>query len=240
MELYSSDNILTALNGCQIPGSSVTITIKKAGTGEVQDVELVRMMTAEIADKRRMFDLFTRMECRAKQQKDDATLKEVEEVLSIFTDMMEQEQEKDARYEASMQAMQGDCNSWLEELSLILEKLDRESELHTRKADEDRELLITPTRSVPESATLTKCDDLRAEMKLEELISFCEAVCADLRQNISANVTATPSTKFSSRRKISKTTVGTPLTVPDLNSTDLLTMPFRMCADWCDASRCDH
>jgi hypothetical protein len=239
MELYSSDNILTALNGCQIPGSSVTITIKKAGTGEVKDVELVRMMTAEIADKRRMFDLFTRMECRAKQQKDDATLKEVEEVLSIFTVMMEQEQEKDARYEASMKAMQGDCSSWLEELSLILEKLDRESELHTRKADADRELLITP-RSVPESATLTKCEDLRAEMKLAELISFCEAVCADLRHNISANVTATPSTKYSSRRKISKTTVGTPLTLLDLNPTDLLTMSFRLRADWCDAPRCDN
>ena len=206
MELLSSENIQTALEGCQIPGTTVTITIKKAGSGGVVDVELVRMLTAEIADKRRMFDLFTRMECRAKQHKDDATLKDVEEVLSIWTGMMEEEQEKDARYEACMQAMQGDCSVWLEELSSILERLDRESEVRNRQANGDRELLNTP-RSVPESAKLARSEDLREDMKLAELISFCETLCADLTQNISANVTATPSTKFSSRRKISRTTV---------------------------------
>jgi len=206
MELLSSENIQTALEGCQIPGTTVTITIKKAGSGGVVDVELVRMLTAEIADKRRMFDLFTRMECRAKQHKDDATLKDVEEVLSIWTGMMEEEQEKDARYEACMQAMQADCSTWLEELSSILERLDQESEMQSRKAEVDRELLSTP-RSVPESALLARSEDLRADMKLAELISFCENLCAELTQSISANVTATPSTKFSSRRKISKTTV---------------------------------
>jgi hypothetical protein len=77
----NDDNILPFLLGSDIPGSQVIITVQRrkegtmgnigselygyhnlfAGSDKV-DVVLTRISTAEIADRRRMFDLFTFLE----------------------------------------------------------------------------------------------------------------------------------------------------------------------------------
>lgn len=84
----SEENILTALRGSDIPGSKVTLTVNRI-KGEVInsrrygnymsaspspdisadeedleeiDINITRIATAEIADRRRMFDLFTFLE----------------------------------------------------------------------------------------------------------------------------------------------------------------------------------
>jgi hypothetical protein len=74
----TSETVLGALRGCDIPGSKVTITIQRqnpvsempglaiqnnrlkmhAGDENV-DVEVTRMATADIADHQRIFELFT-------------------------------------------------------------------------------------------------------------------------------------------------------------------------------------
>jgi C-terminal processing protease CtpA/Prc len=73
----SSDDIVDALRGPDIPGTKVLLTIQRhissmdlsrdpdddelliSGTVTEMTVELTRMATAEIADRRRLFDLFT-------------------------------------------------------------------------------------------------------------------------------------------------------------------------------------
>ncbi len=72
----TSDSVLEALRGCDIPGSKVTITIQRQNPSPEDpglaiqnnrlkmhdgyvDVEVTRMATADIADHQRIFELFT-------------------------------------------------------------------------------------------------------------------------------------------------------------------------------------
>lgn len=56
--------IFAALKGNNVPGSEVTLRIEKR-TGKIEDVALTRVLTASVADKRKLFDLFTGMADRA-------------------------------------------------------------------------------------------------------------------------------------------------------------------------------
>jgi hypothetical protein len=86
-EHVTGDNVSEKLRGCDIPGTEVLVTVERCGNPSPIsvksrsdfdqldtrkfDVPILRMATAEIADRRRMFDLFTIMEvlCRAYQIK---------------------------------------------------------------------------------------------------------------------------------------------------------------------------
>ena len=46
-----------ALQGADIPGTEVILTVRKQGWGEVKDVKLVRMATEMIADRRMLFQV---------------------------------------------------------------------------------------------------------------------------------------------------------------------------------------
>lgn len=62
----TSDNLSQLLVGCDVAGSAVTITVKKGGkTGAKKSVTLLRMPSEAIADRRRLFELFTAMKARA-------------------------------------------------------------------------------------------------------------------------------------------------------------------------------
>ena len=63
----NSENLHEALLGADVPGTQFVIKVKKAGSGgmwgseagTVKSVILTRMATEVIADRRRMFELFT-------------------------------------------------------------------------------------------------------------------------------------------------------------------------------------
>ena len=61
------------LLGDDEPGSSVLLTVKKASTNQLNTVVLVRMPTADIADKRRLFELFTALKAKSKTALLDST-----------------------------------------------------------------------------------------------------------------------------------------------------------------------
>ena len=61
------------LLGDDVPGSSVLLTVKKASTNQLNTVVLVRMPTADIADKRRLFELFTALKAKSKTALLDST-----------------------------------------------------------------------------------------------------------------------------------------------------------------------
>ena len=159
------------------------------------------MLTEIVADKRRMFDLFSKIESRAKQRKDAATLQECEQVLSLWTEMLLEEQEKDELYEATIQGMQGDCNEWLDELLSILEKMDQYSAQHNHAQQSEREMLpLASPRTLLDQPRTASNKDLGTNMQLADLINFCEGISAELSQNIAANIAATPSGKVRSNR----------------------------------------
>jgi C-terminal processing protease CtpA/Prc len=56
------ESLHDALVGSDVPGSTVTLRVKKAGSGDMKDVEVVRVESRELADKRRLFELFTDIE----------------------------------------------------------------------------------------------------------------------------------------------------------------------------------
>ena len=51
------EDLQSALSGCDIPGSSVVLTVQKT-SGRIMDVVLKRMAISVIADRCKMFELF--------------------------------------------------------------------------------------------------------------------------------------------------------------------------------------
>ena len=60
----TSDNLHEMLLGSDVPGTHFTMTVKKLNGGSMKEVQLSRMATEVIADRRRMFELFTKMKVR--------------------------------------------------------------------------------------------------------------------------------------------------------------------------------
>ena len=56
------DDIPAAIIGDDLPGSIVILTVKKVGSGDIIDVEVVRVESQELTDKRSLFELFTDIE----------------------------------------------------------------------------------------------------------------------------------------------------------------------------------
>jgi hypothetical protein len=161
-----------------------------------------RQRTAEVADKRKMFDLITSIENRAKKNSDSETLQDAEQALALWTCMLAAEQDKEDRYEACVQEMQVECDEYLEELVSVLDKMDHAPPLVQH---------VMPA-IVPATPVLAKSQDftLKDGMELRELIGFCESVAAELRQGVSQDVStfhSSPSGRVGSRTKHSKTTV---------------------------------
>ena len=67
----TDENIHGLLVGEDKPGSTVMIAVQKARTGQVHMVKLERIASAEIADRRRLFELFTALKTSSHNVKGD-------------------------------------------------------------------------------------------------------------------------------------------------------------------------
>lgn len=78
-----------ALIGCDLPGSTVTLRVRKAGTREIVDVEIVRVESRELADKRRLMELFTAIENHIDEPVQDRLVgvKMVDNAIELWTKM---------------------------------------------------------------------------------------------------------------------------------------------------------
>lgn len=118
------DAIFDALKGNNTPGSEVTLMVKKADTALIEEVVLYRMLTTEIADKRKMFDIWTKIGDSSRKSRDEKLVKLAQEGLELWTQMELEEIMHDERSQANLDAMQRDCNAWLTELFALLGSLD--------------------------------------------------------------------------------------------------------------------
>jgi predicted nucleic acid-binding Zn-ribbon protein len=103
----AKDDIILSIDGKKLQGDAVikalqgpantvvTLEVEKAKTGKVEMVEVERMPTAIIADKRKMFDLFTKIEGGFNKHKDPAGVKNTEDALELWTNMLIEEKEHD-------------------------------------------------------------------------------------------------------------------------------------------------
>ena len=64
------DTISTALIGCDVAGSLVTMDVKRVGTSDIEHVTLTRMTNEAIADRRALFEIFSTVKNRANQRDD--------------------------------------------------------------------------------------------------------------------------------------------------------------------------
>ena len=81
------------------------------------------MAKSLIADKTKMFDLFTRMLDRSQKGKDSELIKYVQEATDFWTLMMLEEHRYDQICMHNIHCMQDACQNWLDELVLILNSL---------------------------------------------------------------------------------------------------------------------
>jgi hypothetical protein len=91
--------------------------------GKLEQVKLQRMAKSLIADKTKMFDLFTRILDRSQKGKDSELIKYVQEATDFWTLMMLEEHRYDQISMHNMNCMQDACQNWLDELLLILNSL---------------------------------------------------------------------------------------------------------------------
>jgi chromosome segregation ATPase len=126
-------DIQDRLRGVDVPGSLVVISLRKA-SGRVEQVRLQRMKSSLIADKRKLFDLFTKAADRAK--KDEVMEKYIDEAVELWTQTMIEEHDHEMKCEENVQRMQKSCNKWLEELLAILGKgnMDLSGQMQVRLA----------------------------------------------------------------------------------------------------------
>ena len=181
------DAIFEALKGSNVPGSKVTLIVKKANSALVEEVVLYRMSTFEIADKRKMFDIWTKILDSSRKSRDDTSAKLAQDGLDLWTQMELEQIMQDERCEANVAAMQRDCNSWLTELIALLGSLDISSrslvsapegqiaelkqhilmlektmaESHSRRSEQDAQLKMREQLS---GKLQLELDDLKGEM----------------------------------------------------------------------------
>jgi len=90
--------------------------------GKLEQVKLQRMAKSLIADKTKMFDLFTRMLNRSQKAQDFELTKYAQEATDFWTLMMLEEHHHDQIFINNMYDMQDACKTWLDELMFILER----------------------------------------------------------------------------------------------------------------------
>lgn len=126
----SGDSMTEALKGSNKPGSKVRLTIKKKDSGKIEIVELVRTLTATIADKRRLFDLFceietaiTRVRGEGGAAKTGKDIDYVTEAMELWGKMELEQVLQDERSANNISNMKTDCGGWLDEIHRFVNAL---------------------------------------------------------------------------------------------------------------------
>ena len=112
-------DILNLLKGVDTPGSVVTLILQRE-QGETVTVKLQRMARELIADKSKLFDLFTRILDRGKKDKDADLVRYVEEATRLWTDMMLDENTHDEKCVVNGHGMQQECDTMFTAIVAIM------------------------------------------------------------------------------------------------------------------------
>ncbi len=104
----TSHNIIDLLVGEDVPGSLIQLRTKR-GDEELQRT-LIRAATAELADKKAMFALFTKIKDLARRKSDKQTTQAVESIIDLWSAMQEAEQRYDDKIVTNVRALQASAD----------------------------------------------------------------------------------------------------------------------------------
>ena len=124
----STDTIHDMLLGDDVPGSSLTVTVRKHSQdlrGSIQQVTLVRMPNEEIVDRRRLFELFTRLKDHAKQHEEYAVAKMIDETIELWKQMVLADVVHDETIEKNVRALQAGIKENMQDLFNQLSQLQQ-------------------------------------------------------------------------------------------------------------------
>ena len=89
--------------------------------GKIEHVKLERLSNSVIMDKRKLFDLFTKILDRGKKDRDEELIRYVEEATDLWTQMMQEEYDHDQKCLENVVSLQHNCAIWLKELQALLD-----------------------------------------------------------------------------------------------------------------------
>jgi len=111
---HGYEHLAAALTGSDVPGTPVTLTVKKFRTGETREVVLTRMATELIADRRRLFELFTCLKDRAILDNDTVARDCVDQVIELWTKMVQAEAAQHSQASQHLREKQSTLRSGLQ------------------------------------------------------------------------------------------------------------------------------
>ena len=131
----TGDNLSQLLVGCDVAGTAVTIGVKKGGkSGAKKTVTLLRMPSEAIADRRRLFELFTAMKARATLARGRETIESmIDNAIQLWTRMTIADSERDAKVRTKVMDMQTQSKNCLAQLS---EKAEAKKALYFERHDD--------------------------------------------------------------------------------------------------------
>lgn len=111
-----------------MPGSELTLTVQKGGkAGNVRLVKLQRIATERIADRRRMFELFTLIKARGSELQDAKIPSTVDKCISTWTNMLVADAYHQQKAIKRFKSLQDQCIRWLDQLCQDLPARGRDS-----------------------------------------------------------------------------------------------------------------
>jgi len=131
----TNDNLSQLLVGADVAGTPVIIGVKKGGkTGAKKSVTLLRMPSEAIADRRRLFELFTAMKARATLPRGRETLEGmIDNAIDLWTRMTINDAERDSKVRKKVQDVQKNSKDYV---SAILKVGETKKTLFFERHDE--------------------------------------------------------------------------------------------------------
>ena len=117
-------DIIPKLKGSDVPGSVVIMELSrkdKDGKIILVEVKLRRMANSQIADKRQIFELFTKLIDKSKKNRDTDSETFTKDALDLWTAEMLEQHEHDQLCIDNLHKMQDQTDNWLVELLQMLQ-----------------------------------------------------------------------------------------------------------------------
>ena len=121
--LATKDNVIELLVGDDVPGTIVQIKVERPGFADPVLVCLKRACTEDLADKKQMADLLSKIREVALSKSDDEALALAHQTIQLWNHLGEAGQVHDETIVSNVQKMQADADASVRKLRALLEKL---------------------------------------------------------------------------------------------------------------------
>ena len=118
----TKDTVLRALIGSDQPGSSVRIKVEKAD-GSESEIMLRRMSSERIADRRRMFEWFTKMKMCAEIDGDKPLAESIDKCIELWTNMLIADASHNRQVADNVRNQQKINQDYVEKLAVLLKSI---------------------------------------------------------------------------------------------------------------------